>query len=213
MEKKKAPVKATASKAVGPAKNPALLALRKRADALMKKWENPVVKNAQDFESVALITKDFSSLRKELKALVDPEIKAAKADYDAKRNAFKEVDSILERGEESLRLALETYNEKQRKAAEVKVEKALASGNDEKAAAIAARPITPAIEGLSFTERWHAEVTDFSALLTAVLDGKVSQEALLPNMVFLNGEARQRKGECSIPGVKAVSESSSTIRG
>lgn len=192
--------------------NPTLVTLRKKAETLLKKWANPVVKTAEDFEKAGAGAKDFVSLRKELKAYLDPEIKAAKANYDEKRNAFKSVDSIIEKGEDGLRLALEDYNERHKKAQEVRIEKALSEGKDERAATLAAKPYTPTVEGMSFTERWHCEVRDFQALLTAILDGRVSSEAVSPNMVYLNGEARTKKGEFAIPGCEAVKETSSSIR-
>ena len=71
----------------------------------------------------------------------------------------------------------------------------------------------PEVSGLSFTEHWHAEVYDLKALLQAILDGKVPTDAIEPNLVYLNASARACKAEdLSIPGVKGVKETSSTVR-
>lgn len=200
------------TKTIEKAQNPTLVALRKKAETLLKTWPRPVVKTALDFEKAGLALKDFASIRKELKGLLDPEIKAAKANYDEKRKAFKEVDSIIEQGENAIRYALENYTEQHKKAREVRIERALSEGKDEKAASLAVKPYIPAVEGISFTERWHCEVTDTAALLTAILDGRVSSEAVCPNMVWLNAEARSKKGEFAIPGCISVKETSSNVR-
>jgi hypothetical protein len=202
------------TKEVSKVLNPELVAIEKQASSLLKKWASPIVKTAEQFEAAALGAKDFVAIRKNLKAKIKPEVDAAKADYDAKRKAYNLVDGMIAQGEEAIRLELEAYNDRHAKAAEAKIEKALASGNDTKAAAIAAKPYIPQTEGLSFTERWHAEVVDIAVLLSAVLDGRVSQEAIEPNLVYLNTQARATKKEdIGIPGVKGVKETSSSIRG
>jgi hypothetical protein len=202
------------STAVAPhALNPALVALKTRATSLIKKWSSPIVKTAEQFESAGLAVKDFASLRKELKSILDPEIKEAKAIYDSKRDAYKVVDSFIGEGESAIREALEAYTIAHRKAAEAKIEKAIAMGNDVQAAAIAAKPYIPAVEGLSFTERWHGEVTDIGVFLTAVLDGRIPQDAIEVSFVWLNAQARARKAEdIGVPGAKGVKETSSSVR-
>ena len=193
--------------------NPELVALEKKATSLLKKWSNPIVKTAEQFEAAALAAKDFIALRKDLKAKVDPEVKAAKADYDEKRKAYKAVDDIIGNGEEAIRLALEDYQAAHRKAAEAKVERAIASGNDVKAAAIAAKPYIPQTDGLSFTDRWHGEVFDLKAFVKAWLDGAIPLEALEVNLVWLNAQARAAKAvDLGIPGARGVKETSSSIR-
>jgi hypothetical protein len=193
--------------------NPELVSIKSKATSMLKKWSAPVVKTAEQFESAALAARDFIALRKSLKAILDPIIKQAKADYDEKRNAFKEVDAIIARGEDAIRDAIEAYQEAHRKAQEVRVERALDAGKDERAAAIAAKPYTPTVEGVSFVERWHGEVTDFKVFLSAIIDGRIPQEAAEPNLVWLNAQARAAKSEdIGVPGAKGVKESSSSIR-
>ena len=206
-------MKKTEPKAIVKAQNPQLVAIRKKAELLLKKWSDFPVKTAEDFEKSAMAVKDFASLRKELKSLVDPEIKAAKAAYDEKRDAYKAVDSVIADGEIAIRDNLEAYTIAHRKAQEKAIEKALSSGNDTKAATIAAKPYVPEVTGLSFTERWHAEVVDLQALLKAIISGKVSTEAVEANLVFLNTIARASKSEdIGIPGVKGIKETSSSVR-
>jgi hypothetical protein len=193
--------------------NPELVAVKKKAEKLLKTWEKPIVKTAEQFESAGAAVKDFASVRKELQSICNPEIKAAKEVYDAKRDAFKAVDAIIASGETAIRDALVSYTEAHRKAQEIKVERAIASGNDTKAAAIAAKPYIPDVSGVSFVERWHGEITDLKAFLKAILDGKIPSEAIEPNLVWLNTQARAAKAEdIGVPGAKGVKETSSSVR-
>jgi hypothetical protein len=190
-----------------------LASIKTRASALLKKWSSFEAKTAEQFELAGQATKDFASLRKELKAIVKPAIDAAKAEYDEKKRLPNEVDAILEAGEQSLRDTLIAYQDKHRKQAEIKVEKALERGDDTRAAAIAAKPYIPAVEGLSFVDRWHGEVYDLKLFLQAIIDGQVPTEAIEPNLVWLNAQARARKAEdIGVPGAKGVKETSSSIR-
>jgi hypothetical protein len=192
---------------------PKLIALKSQASKLLTKWQNAQVKTVEQFESVGQATKDFALIRKELKALIDPVVKKAKADYDAKRKLPKEVDEILEKGEQELRIALIEYENLHRRAREIKIEKALESGKDERAAMIVAKPYIPEVQGLSFVDRWHAEITDICMLLAAIIDSRAPVEAIEPNLVYLNAQARLSKSiDIGIPGVIGVKETSSSIR-
>jgi hypothetical protein len=191
---------------------PQLKTMRTRADALIAKWQKPAIESAQAFEQAGQGVKDFAALRKELKSAVDPAIKEAKKLYDERRRAYNAVDEILEKAEQYLRAGLIAYTEKHRKAQEVRVERALASGNDEKAAAIAAKPYTPDVVGLAFRETWHGEVTDFKVYLTAILDGRLPPEAVIVNEPWLNARARAEHEAMAIPGAVAVKETSSSVR-
>ena len=60
--------------------------------------------------------------------------------------------------------------------------------------------------GTSTTTRWHAEVTDLSALVAAVAEHRAPIEVLQPNMTVLNTQARSFKAGLNYPGVRSVSE-------
>jgi hypothetical protein len=62
---------------------------------------------------------------------------------------------------------------------------------------------TPKIDGMVFRTIWDAEVTDIDRLINAVAKGKVSPNALQPNMVFLRSQARSLKDTMMYPGVRA----------
>lgn len=66
--------------------------------------------------------------------------------------------------------------------------------------------LAPAIPTVgSYTrETWSAEVYDSELLIDAVAQGKVPQPAVVPNLTFLNAQARSLKGAMNWPGVRAV---------
>ena len=203
------PDKALASK---PEALPQLSSLRKKADLLIAKWKAPKIETAESFEEAGQGTKDFASLRKEIKTIVSPAIAEAKKLYDERRKAFAAVDDILEEAEQSLRQGLIAYEVKHRKAQEVKIEKALEKGQDSKAAAIAAKPYTPEVSGLGFRDVWHGEIVDLGVFLSAVIDGRLPQEAVSVNESWLNAKARAEHEAMSVPGAKAVKETISSVR-
>lgn len=195
------------------APNPRVTALKARATKLLNAWQSVEVIDTTSFEAAGDALKLGVSIRKELKSILDPEIKAAKASYDAKRGAWKEIDSILEDHESLVRHALALYAAAQREAQEKLVSKAMERGNDVKAAALAAKPFVPEVAGLSFSEHWHAEIIDLASLIAAVASGTVPLDAITPNLVWLNARARSMAAEdLSIPGVKGVKETSSIVR-
>jgi hypothetical protein len=189
-----------------------LAALRKRADTLIAKWKKPSIETAESFEAAGLGVKDFASLRKDLKATIYPAVAEAKKLYDERRKAYNAVDDILDDAELALRSGLIAYETKHRKAQEARVERALASGKDEKAAVIAAKPYTPEVSGLSFRDVWHGEIVDFKVFLTAILDGRIPSEAVEVNASWLNAKARAEHEAFAIPGAKAVKETITGVR-
>ena len=195
------------------APDPRITALKSRATTLVKTWRAVSVFDTASFEKAGQALKDTVSIRKDLKTLLGPEIDAAKATYKAKDKLFKDVDNVIRDAEVLIRDALAAYAAKQKAKQDALIEKALDSGKDEKAAALAAKPFVPEVSGLSFAEHWHAEVTNKAQLVDAVARGLVPLDALEVNMPWLNAKARDMKAEdLGIPGVKGVKETSSTVR-
>jgi len=196
------------------APDPKLTAIKTRATKLMSAWHDVEVIDTKTFEAASEAVKEAVSLRKDLKALpVYVELAAQKAQIKAKEKLLKDVDKAIEAVEDILRDALSSYAARQREAQEKLVSKAIDKGQDAKAAAIAAMPFIPESSGLSFSEHWHAEITDLKALIEAVASEAVPLDAITPNLVYLNAKARDAKAEdIGIPGVKGVKETSSAIR-
>ena len=105
---------------------------------------------------------------------------------------FREPTERLEEAERLLKRALGTY---------------YALSSDEGPDGGLEAPETallPRARGISYRETWGAEVYDLSALIRGVADGLVSEQALLPNKVWLNGVARGMRQDLDIPGVRPV---------
>jgi len=85
---------------------------------------------------------------------------------------------------------------------------AKAAAEEEKFEPVTVVPEKIANDGLAARTYWRATVIDMRLLIQAVAAGKASPEALLPNMVYLNGQASFYKGRVDgqIPGVRMDSE-------
>lgn len=64
----------------------------------------------------------------------------------------------------------------------------------------------PKSRGSHIRETWSAQVASLRELITAIVAGKVPLQAVVPDMAFLNGQARLLKDDLDIPGVQAVSK-------
>ena len=168
---------------------------------------------------------------REAKATFDPVIKAAK---EAKDRHYKPVLEAYDIAKGKLsayaevlevkRLELEREaNDKARKEAEDRrIEEAAqaeAQGRSAEARHLISTPVAVApvivprevkVDGRIFRKTYGAEVFDLQALVLAVAesikskDGKYPLIFLEPNASSLNAEARSRKEELSIPGVRLV---------
>jgi hypothetical protein len=72
-------------------------------------------------------------------------------------------------------------------------------------------PPAPQMKGVGFTERWSAEVVDIAALVRYA-GAHPELGLVVANTATLNALARTQKAALSIPGVKAVSETGTTVR-
>lgn len=73
------------------------------------------------------------------------------------------------------------------------------------------RTVAPA-KGISTRSNWTAQVDDKLALVKAVAEGKVSLEALEPNMVYLRQRAKADKGAFVAPGVRVYDAAGVSVR-
>lgn len=67
-------------------------------------------------------------------------------------------------------------------------------------------------KGVSTSQRWSAQVMDIKALCRAVADGTASTECVQPNMTALNSMARAMKSTMNIPGVRAVADTTVSVK-
>jgi hypothetical protein len=73
------------------------------------------------------------------------------------------------------------------------------------------RTVAPA-KGISTRSNWTAQVDDKMALIRAVAEGKVSAEALEPNMVYLRQRAKADKSAFVAPGVRVYDAAGVSVR-
>lgn len=87
--------------------------------------------------------------------------------------------------------------------------------------AVAPRPVftptvavqaAPKLEGVSFREEWAADVESLMDLVQAVANGKAPITLVQENMVALNQMARALKKSMNVPGVRAVSKRTTSVR-
>lgn len=136
--------------------------------------------------AVLTYTQEQERLRREAQAKLDAEAERERV------NLLKQADAHRETGREGRAETLE------HRAEEVQAP----------TVAPAQAPRGP----MHVRETWHAEVTDFRALVKACAKGEHPLSYLQPNMGILNGLARSLHGRPAIAGVKAVAEKGITAR-
>lgn len=105
---------------------------------------------------------------------------------------------------------------KQREKLEAQAAKAAEKGKTEKAEALQVAaasvvtpiipPTVPKVAGISTRITYRASVENIKALAAAVGAGTIPEMAVLPNMPFLNNQARAMKETLAYPGVKVEQE-------
>lgn len=167
---------------------------------------------------------------RDIDGIYQPVIKDAQAliaRFDQKMLAHRQAEETKRKAEEA------KIAEEQRKARE-KLEKEAAkaetAGKSEKADALRQAAVSipetvqlastvPKVAGYGTRENWFAVVTDLPALIAACneqphLRGTTEAPgALMPNMTWLNAQARLAKKGLQIPGVESKSNEKSTATG
>ena len=185
--------------------------------------------------------KRIKTVRKNLKTMFDPMIKAAKDALSGIKGQFDKYDLPLQDAEKYTKQAIAKYDNDQkqkalqeqarlqkqaRKEAEdrrlAQAEQLEAQGHTEEANAILDKPvIVPKIviapdakvEGVSSYENWKAEVYNLLELVKAVARQEASIEFVSANMPALNKVAKTLKSTMNVPGVKAISDTVVRSRG
>lgn len=196
-----------------------------QAVAILSEAKAIVIKTQDDYDKVGAFRirinikiKALDELRKSITRPLD-EAKANvmnlfKSPVEFYRQAKDILDRVLisydekkekERREQEEKLQREA--DKKRQELLAKAEEAEKKGKDDKAEELketAANIVAPTLapqakkpEGISYIERWSAEVIDFK---------KLPDEYKLPNMPMLNKTAQATKGKIKIPGVVFKSE-------
>ena len=189
-----------------------------------------IISNQTEYDGASVILKEVKSRYKELdeqrKEITKPLDTAKKAVMDL----FNRPLDLLKRAEDKLKGGMIGYTneierkaredqarlqkladqeaEKQRKILEAKIERAKASGKEEKVAdlemqketvvPIMAPVITPQIEnpnGTSYRDKWDVEIVNVDL---------IPREYMLPNLQAIQKIIQATKGTIPIPGVKII---------
>lgn len=184
------------------------------------------INTPDDYRRVAEFLQGVKTLRARIAETLDPHIRRV---YEAHAALCKEKRDAEASAIEAERIAKDLLvvwdsaqeiarREEQRRLEAVAREVALEQAVEAEAAgdpafadvllatipAAAVPPLTPKVDGIRFTERWSARVTDFGAFLAHVAARPDLQPLILPNMTALNQQARSLKSRLSLPGVEAV---------
>jgi len=159
------------------------------------------------------ITKPLDTAKQKVMDLFNPPITALKrAESGVKREMIKydtEQEKIREEHQKKLQQQAEEKARKEREALEARAKKWEEKGKEEKAEALREQaeeiepeaPVVAPIEqkpkGVSYREKWSAEVIDVN---------QVPREYMIPNQQALDKVAQATKGSITIPGVKFKKE-------
>ncbi len=201
-----------------------------------------VIHNDHDFQRAGELLKVIKNLRAQVSESFDGIISKAFVAHREAIAQKKKAEAPLIEAENLLKPRIAFYlNEQQRKvkeeeerlqlqaekeAEERRLEEAgqlIEEGREEEAQTLLEQPVEvntsflpaskPAsVEGISMRPIYSAHVFDLRALLQGVLDNKVSIQAVEPNMVFLNQQARSLKEVLNYPGVELKKDSSVSAR-
>lgn len=206
------------------------LALPERARALR-------IIDTPSFQAAGAMLVDIKGLRAEIDAAFDPTISAAHNAHKVAVAAKKKVSAPLAEAEGILKGqmgAYQTEQERQRAEAQRRIDdevkrlaedariksavSAEAAGLHDVAERIIDAPLivnaptvapVAKVEGVSFREVWHAEVTDMVSLVRYCAANPMMIPLLLTvNQTALNQMVRTQKNELTIPGVKVIREKS-----
>lgn len=169
--------------------------LRKQMDSLIALARAHAVNDTEEFLSAGRLQVRLRRLVADVTKLCDATVKpyyAAWKDVCRERDALlaplKEADAALAQR----LLAYKTKEEQRNRAVEDMFFRETGQSLS------MAGP--PKIAGLTFTEEYDCEVTDFPALVKAVADGKAPIDVLSPNMTELRKLARAMRDAFALPG-------------
>jgi hypothetical protein len=183
------------------------------------------------YEYVVDIVKKVKDRRKMWGNLIKPVKEAARSAWQKVVDLEKEVDTPLSVIENEVckpkLISWEIEQENKRRAEQERISAQLKKQDEEAKLAVAVEleaggnqqaaehiintptiapaielPRTTAVKGVSYRDQYSAVVIDMKAFVDAVAAGKIPLEAISPNGVFLNTQAKAFKGALAYPGVE-----------
>ena len=200
-----------------------------------------IIRTQPQYIGASDFLKRVKTLYAKISEVFEPIIEAAHKTHKEAVAKKKGLVSPIEEAESIVKMAMLDYKEEQdriaraeqerlnkeaeRKQAELqkKADEARKKGDESKAdkfeekVAVTIAPIVASkaekIEGISYREKWYAEITDLMALVIAVVKGKAPITFLQANMSALDKTASAIKGTMSYPGVKFIMKKIMASRG
>jgi len=193
------------------------------------------VKDDESYKNAADFLMTIKGFKKKVQESFGPVVQKANAAWKAAIDLRKLADDPLDRAERIIKPALVAYDmeqerkrrdEQDRLMAEQKkhdedarlaqAEKMAETGESAAADAILeappapivapAPPVAAKVSGITYSNRWKAEVTDLKALIKAIAEGKAPIALVMTNTTALNAVAKSLKNEVMYPGVRVWSE-------
>ena len=180
---------------------------RQRAEQERLWVEQEAIHKAQEAEKKALEEQRRAKEGAERKAQ-EEELRAARAKNEAERKRREEEAAKIRR-------EAELRDQEARRKARIEQDRILAQAAAKESKIVEAAPIVPpktVTEGQALIDNWKASVFDLKAFLAAIIEGKVSEKAVVPNMSFLDQMVHEAKkaglspDKIKIPGVRYINE-------
>ena len=195
-------------------------ALHKSLTSKRKKYLEPLEKASKILsEKIIAWNVRQQELRAEAQRKLDEAARKEREKQEAAAREQREKEEAARRAQEELeRKAREAENEEERKrlAAEAEIkrkeaEKAARAAEQreikaDSVVAAVAQSNTVKVAGQSVSENWVAEITDLSALVKAIADGRAPIIFVTADMTALNKQAKAVKNTLAYPGVKFVNK-------
>lgn len=219
----------------------ALDQIKRNAAEMVRKTDELKVSTPARCEEALELIRSLKEVGRQFDALLDPIVKANHTAWKTSLQQKAVVKDPIEKSvhllqgkvsiwrqkqQEREQKALQEEQRKLREHAEDDHRATLAdlrnAGADAEAAMVAAQgpqvPIAqvpsrvPTLAGQSTRKNYTASVVNKAKLIAAVAEGRVSPEALSPNMTYLNARARADKEHLDIPGVEVRTKETDSFR-
>jgi len=156
------------------------------------------IKDQHSYELAGEALLRIKERRNRWRDFIDPLVKSAKEAHNQAVAKRREIDEPLRKAEEDiLKPALSRWDMKQteeRKKKEQEMKDQV--GFD------VILPEQKRVDGITYRDHYVADITDKKALIKAIVEGRVPEEAVIPNMPLINNMAKSFKSGLNWPGVK-----------
>jgi hypothetical protein len=176
--------------------------------AIKTSLESYKINSAASYEQSAQDLLTAAALEKQITSVFGPAKKASKAAYDAMNDLFNTFAKPVKSFKDTVKAERRRFELAREEKRLAQIEKAEASGNFEKAEALAEKEVVPVSGQLTKRANWKMRITDKKAFVKACLEGKngLSLDFLEPATSSLNALAKAEKSKFKAPGLEAFND-------